>query len=97
VPPGNHARLERLATSLEARSSPAYVWDSGRLAIQRKSSEVWMVLSAVKTEFAKYGEAIKGIRDKIDAAAREIDKVDTRPYGQKIETPARTEGYPQMA
>ncbi len=48
------------------------------LAIQRRSSEVWTLLSAVKTEFGKFGEVIAKVKSRLDQAANEIDKVGTR-------------------
>ena len=41
------------------------------LAIQQRSGEVWRVLSAVKTEFAKFG----GILDKVSKKLREAQAV----------------------
>src|SRR5437763_6993586 len=48
------------------------------LAIQKRSSEVWDLLAAVKTEFGKFGEALSSVKDKRDQAAREMDDVDVR-------------------
>ncbi|MCL1811516.1 MAG: DNA recombination protein RmuC [Methanomassiliicoccaceae archaeon] len=48
------------------------------LAIERRSSEVWELLGAVKTEFGKYGILMDSIKKKIDSAAKEIDTVGTR-------------------
>ncbi len=48
------------------------------LAIQKRSSEVWEVLGSVKTEFDRFGEWLGKVRDRVAAAARELDKVDTR-------------------
>ena len=48
------------------------------LAIQKRSSEVWNVLGAVKTEFGKFGEALSSVKDKLDQAARKMDDVDVR-------------------
>jgi DNA recombination protein RmuC len=48
------------------------------LAIQKRSSEVWNLLAAVKTEFGKFGEALSAVRDKLDQAARKMDDVDVR-------------------
>jgi len=48
------------------------------LAIQRRSSEVWNLLAAVKTEFGKFGEALSSVKDKLDQAARRMDDVDVR-------------------
>jgi DNA recombination protein RmuC len=48
------------------------------LAIQKRSSEVWNLLAAVKTEFGKFGEALSAVREKIDQASRKIEDVDVR-------------------
>lgn len=48
------------------------------LAIQRRSSEVWELLGAVKTEFGKFGGVLDSIKKKIDSAAKEIDSVGVR-------------------
>jgi DNA recombination protein RmuC len=48
------------------------------LAIQQRSAEVWTLLEAVKTEFAKYGEVIAKVRDKLQQADKHLDKVSTR-------------------
>lgn len=48
------------------------------LAIEKRSSEVWGVLGQVKTEFAKFGEAVDATRKSIDAAARKFEQVDVR-------------------
>jgi DNA recombination protein RmuC len=48
------------------------------LAIQKRSSEVWNLLAAVKTEFGKFGEALSAVKDKLDQAARHVDNVTVR-------------------
>src|SRR5256886_4021248 len=48
------------------------------LAIQKRSSEVWNLLAAVKTEFGKFGESLSAVKDKIDQASRKIEDVDVR-------------------
>jgi DNA recombination protein RmuC len=48
------------------------------LAIQRRSSEVWNLLAAVKTEFGKFGEALTKVKDKLDQASSDMDKVAVR-------------------
>ncbi|HYY13258.1 MAG TPA: DNA recombination protein RmuC [Chthoniobacterales bacterium] len=48
------------------------------LAIQKRSSEVWNLLAAVKTEFGKFGEALAMVKDKLDQAARHVDTVAVR-------------------
>jgi DNA recombination protein RmuC len=48
------------------------------LAIQRRSSEVWNLLAAVKTEFGKFGDALSAVKEKIDQASRKMEDVDLR-------------------
>jgi DNA recombination protein RmuC len=48
------------------------------LAIQRRSSEVWNLLAAVKTEFGKFGDALSAVKEKIDQASRKMEDVDVR-------------------
>jgi DNA recombination protein RmuC len=48
------------------------------LAIQKRSSEVWNLLAAVKTEFGKFGEALSSVKEKIDQASRKMEDVDVR-------------------
>jgi DNA recombination protein RmuC len=48
------------------------------LAIQKRSSEVWNLLAAVKTEFGKFGEALSAAKEKIDQVSRKMEDVDVR-------------------
>lgn len=48
------------------------------LAIQKRSSEVWNLLSGVKAEFGKFGEALSAVKEKLDQAARKMEDVDVR-------------------
>ena len=48
------------------------------LAIQKRSSEVWRVLEAVKTEFGKYGQVLDKVQRKIHEASKTIDEVGAR-------------------
>ncbi len=48
------------------------------LAIQQRSSEVWNLLAAVKTEFGKFGDALAKVKDKLDQASTDMDKVAVR-------------------
>jgi len=43
------------------------------LAIQRRSSEVWQILGAVKKEFGKFGGVLEKAQKKINEANQEID------------------------
>jgi DNA recombination protein RmuC len=48
------------------------------LAIQQRSSEVWDLLSAVKTEFAKYAEILDKVKKKLQEASNTVDRGLTR-------------------
>jgi len=48
------------------------------LAIQRHSSEVWRVLSAVKSEFERFGELLIKLRRQIEIAAGTVDETEKR-------------------
>jgi DNA recombination protein RmuC len=56
------------------------------LAIEQRSSEVWGVLGAVKTEFGKFGEALDATRKKLEQATRSIESagVRTRQIERKL-------------
>jgi DNA recombination protein RmuC len=56
------------------------------LAIQKRSGEVWQILGAVKSEFAKYGEAMDKVRQRLDQAGSELDNVARRQrvLGKKL-------------
>jgi len=48
------------------------------LAIQQRSSEVWNLLAAVKTEFGKYGDLLAGVQKKLQEATNKIEDVGRR-------------------
>jgi DNA recombination protein RmuC len=48
------------------------------LAIQKRSSEVWTLLGAVKTEFGKFGEVIEKVQKKIQEAGNAIDSAASK-------------------
>jgi DNA recombination protein RmuC len=48
------------------------------LAIQKRSSEVWNLLGAIKGEFKKFGEVIEKVETKIREAGNVIEKAKTR-------------------
>ena len=59
------------------------------LAIQKRSSEVWEVLGAVKTEFGKFGEVITKAQDSLNKASRQLDDlvgVRTRAINRKLKS-----------
>lgn len=45
------------------------------LAIQKRSVEVWSVLSSVKTEFDKFGSVLEATQNRLDQANKELDKL----------------------
>ncbi|OWW23037.1 recombinase RmuC [Noviherbaspirillum denitrificans] len=48
------------------------------LALEKRSSEVWQVLGAVKTEFGKFGDVLAATRTTLERAARNIEQAETR-------------------
>ncbi len=48
------------------------------LALEKRSAEVWEVLGAVKTEFAKFGDVLAKTRRKLDEASKTIDAAEVR-------------------
>lgn len=58
------------------------------LALEKRSSEVWEVLGAVKTEFGKFGEVLARTRDTLVRAARNIEQAEvrTRQMERKLRT-----------
>jgi DNA recombination protein RmuC len=48
------------------------------LALEKRSVEVWEVLGAVKTEFAKFGEVLAKTKKKLDEASQTIDQAEQR-------------------
>ena len=56
------------------------------LTIQKRSSEVWNLLAAVKTEWTKYGGVLDGVQKKLHQASDTIEKakVRSRVVGRKL-------------
>jgi DNA recombination protein RmuC len=48
------------------------------LAIERRSSEVWQVLGAVKNEFGKFGDVLARTRAQLETVARSIESAEQR-------------------
>lgn len=58
------------------------------LAIQKRSSEVWDVLGAVKSEFEKFGTVLENTQNKLNLAQKELDSlvgVRTRQIQKKLD------------
>lgn len=45
------------------------------LAIEKRSSEVWTVLAAVKTEFSKFGGMLQKVHNNLETATTQLDEV----------------------
>ncbi|MEM5311844.1 DNA recombination protein RmuC [Paraburkholderia sp. JHI869] len=56
------------------------------LAIERRSSEVWQVLGAVKTEFGKFGDVLARTKSQLETVTRSIEaaEVRTRAMNRKL-------------
>ncbi|MCP5110964.1 MAG: DNA recombination protein RmuC [bacterium] len=48
------------------------------LAIEQRATEVWKVLGAVKTEFAKFGDVLDKVKRQLDTATRTIEQTGAR-------------------
>ena len=48
------------------------------LAIQKRSSEVWQLLAAVRSEFAEHGKVVDTLKRQLGAAANTIDRLGAR-------------------
>ncbi len=48
------------------------------LAIEKRSSEVWEVLGAVKTEFENFGKVLANTKKQLESVANSIDSAETR-------------------
>ncbi|MGT2470330.1 recombinase RmuC [Paraburkholderia steynii] len=56
------------------------------LAIEKRSSEVWQVLGAVKTEFGKFGDVLAKTKSQLETVTRSIEaaEVRTRQMNKKL-------------
>ncbi|MFN7695427.1 MAG: DNA recombination protein RmuC [Burkholderiales bacterium] len=48
------------------------------LALEKRSSEVWAVLGAVKTEFGKFGDVLAKTKKKLEEASNNLSDAETR-------------------
>ena len=48
------------------------------LAIEKRSSEVWLVLGAVKSEFGKFGEILEKTQKKLQEASHNIETATSK-------------------
>lgn len=56
------------------------------LAIKQRTSEVWRVLGAIKTEFGKFGEVLDKVKRQLNTASQTIEDtgVRTRAMERKL-------------
>jgi DNA recombination protein RmuC len=57
------------------------------LAIEKRSSEVWRILGAVRNEFGKYNEVVDRLARQLDTAAKSVENlgVRTRVMNRKLQ------------
>ena len=69
------------------------------LAIQKRSSEVWNLLAAVKTEWTKYGDVLEAVQKKLHQASETIEKaqVRSRAVGRKLKNVQELPGSEALA
>jgi DNA recombination protein RmuC len=48
------------------------------LALEQRSSEVWQVLGAVKTEFNRFGEFVSKVKSQAETVVKTLEQADTR-------------------
>ena len=66
------------------------------VALQKRSSEVWQILGAVKTEFEKFDLALKNTQKRLDQANKELDQlvgVRTRAIQRKLKDVEKLEEH----
>jgi DNA recombination protein RmuC len=56
------------------------------LVIEKRSSEIWQMLGAVRTEFDKYGGVLDKLRKQLSAATNTVEETAkrTRAMGRKL-------------
>jgi DNA recombination protein RmuC len=81
--PGLSDKLQSLRVSVAGPSNLSAMLNSLQmgfrtLAIEQRSSEVWQVLRAVKTEFGKFGESLASVKKSLDQASNKIGQTEVR-------------------
>ncbi len=81
--PGLVDRLQALRVSVAGPGNLAALLNSLQmgfrtLAIERRSSEVWQVLRAVKTEFGKFGDTLASVKRSLETASNKIGDTERR-------------------
>ena len=81
--PGLADRLQALRINVAGPANLAAMLNSLQmgfrtLAIEQRSSEVWQVLRAVKTEFGKFGESLASVKKSLESASSRIGQTEVR-------------------
>jgi DNA recombination protein RmuC len=81
--PGLADKLQALRVNVAGPNTLAALLNSLQmgfrtLAIEQRSSEVWQVLRAVKTEFGKFGETLASVRKSLENASNKIGSTEVR-------------------
>jgi len=81
--PGLLDRLQALRINVAGPANLAAMLNSLQmgfrtLAIEQRSSEVWQLLRAVKTEFGKFGHSLDDVKKSLETAATRLGKTQTR-------------------
>jgi len=81
--PGLLDRLQALRINVAGPANLAAMLNSLQmgfrtLAIEQRSSEVWQLLRAVKTEFGKFGQSLDDVKKSLESAATRLGKTQTR-------------------
>ena len=68
------------------------------LAVEKRTSEIWELLGAVRTEFGKFGEVLEKTKEKLDQASKEIERAGTRSRSierklREVQTLPPTSGF----
>ncbi|MBU3947311.1 MAG: DNA recombination protein RmuC [Proteobacteria bacterium] len=68
------------------------------LAIEKRSSEIWQLLGAVKSEFGKFGDILAKTKKKLDEAAKTIESAEirTRAIERSLRTVQQTPSQPSL-
>jgi DNA recombination protein RmuC len=81
--PGLADKLQNLRINVAGPNTLAALLNSLQmgfrtLAIEQRSSEVWQVLRAVKTEFSKFGEVLENVKKSLENASNKIGSTEVR-------------------
>jgi len=65
------------------------------LALEKRSSEVWQVLGAVKTEFGKFGDVLAKVKSQTETVLKTLDNAEarSRAMGRALK---KVEGLPEV-